>query len=118
VGKYRTRSSNCFLSFSKTLSHNCQASAVSFKQWNKSEVSNRVVHNKERDIIRRVIEHCNEEKCMHVLIQKATAANYTGVSVATIKQIRKSCKEKPNDPQKAHRKKWLDSYSSYKYTHV
>jgi len=36
---------------------------------------------------------------MHVPIQKAKAANYTGVSVATIKRSRKSCKVKPNDPQ-------------------
>lgn len=55
-----------------------------------SKVSNRVIHTKEIDIFRRVIEHCDEEKCMHVPIQKVTAANYTGVSVATIKRIRKS----------------------------
>jgi hypothetical protein len=84
-----------------------------------SKVSNRVIHSKERDIIRRVIEHCDEEKCTHVSIEKATtAANYTGVSVTTIKRIRKGCKEKLNDPHKTCGKKWLDSYSSYKYTHV
>jgi len=83
-----------------------------------SKFSNRVIHSKERDIIRRVIEHCDEEKCMHVPIQKATAASYTGVSVATIKRIRKSCKEKLNDPQETCGKKWLVSYSSYRYMHV
>jgi len=83
-----------------------------------SKVSKRVIHSEERDIITRVIEHCDEEKYMQVPTQKATAAIYTGVSVATIKRVRKSCKEKPNDPQETHGKKWLVSYSGYKHMHV
>jgi predicted secreted Zn-dependent protease len=50
-----------------------------------SKVLNRVIHSKERDIIRKVIEHCDEEKCMHGPIQKSTAAHYTGLGKVTRK---------------------------------
>jgi hypothetical protein len=73
-------------------------------------MSNKVIHSKDRDIIRRVIQHCDEEaqnKGLPVPIQKTTetAAYYTGVSVANVKRIRKRSKEKPNDPQETPRKK-------------
>jgi hypothetical protein len=66
---------------------------------------NTVIHSKDREIIRTVIECCDEDagsKCLLLPIQKATAraAKYTGVSEASVMRNQKYSKEHPHDPQR------------------
>jgi hypothetical protein len=75
-GEHNTRTYNCFLSVSKTLSYIVQKCRY-FERVAEVERQNIAtsVHSKERENIRSVIDHCDEEqqhKCLHVSIHKAT----------------------------------------------
>jgi hypothetical protein len=71
---------------------------------------NKVIHSKERDIIRSVIACYDEEarnECLLVNLNKATerAARYTGVSRSSVLRIRKQAAGRPNEALRSPTKK-------------